>query len=233
MLSVTCLYSVCLPFIFHFFSFPLSCPPDSFNVFTSFMYLSFFHYKFFYFWCMVFVFLFFCCHQNCAVIFLSILFIHSLPAVLSTLFTLPRPSPHPAAPLTILPPLPSQKWPPILNGICSTFLYTSMFRHILLPATAPQNYLSSWISQMTIFLTPMLMTLRRFGLCSIIPDFRGDICLFCELGCGNGWDLAWTWTKIYSFFYSCLLNGSSSACNILWAVDLNEKMPDELGRLWP
>jgi len=39
--------------------------------------------------------------------------------------------------------------------------------------------------------------------------------------------------KCAPFSYSCLLNGSSSVCNILWAVDFNEKMPDELGRLWP
>ena len=140
---------------------------------------------------MVFVFLFFCCrHQNCAVIFLSILFIHSLPTVLTYIIHSSPPSPTRLLPRTIVPPFPSLKWPHILNGICSTFLYTSMFRHILLPATAPQNYLSSWISRMTIFLTPVLMTLRKFGLWSVISDFKGDICLFCGLGCGNGWDSA-------------------------------------------
>ena len=39
--------------------------------------------------------------------------------------------------------------------------------------------------------------------------------------------------KYAPFSYSCFLNGCSSACNIIWAVDLNEKMPVEHGTLWP
>jgi hypothetical protein len=79
----------------------------------------------------------------------------------------------------------------------------------------------------------MLMTLRKFGLWSIVPDFKGDISVCC-----TNWAVEMVGIprerglKYAPSSYSCLLNGSSSAC-ILWAVDLNEKMPDELGRLWP
>jgi hypothetical protein len=92
-----------------------------------------------------------------------------------------------------------------------------MFRHILLPATSSQNYLSSWTSQMTIFLTPVLMTLRKFGLWSIIADI--SVC------CTN-WAVEMVGIlrepglKYAPCSYSCLLNDSSSSL-ILWAVDLN------------
>jgi len=87
-----------------------------------------------------------------------------------------------------------------------------MIRHILLPATSPQNYLSSWISEMTIFLTPVLIKLRKCGLWSITPDFKGYISVCC-----TNWAVEMVaiprerGLKYAACSYSCLLNGFSSA----------------------
>jgi hypothetical protein len=120
----------------------------------------------------------------------------------------------------------------LTHSVYSCDIVQSIFRHILLPATSLQNSLSGWISQTTIFLTPMLQTLRKFDLWSFIPDFKGDISVCC-----TNWAVEMVriprerGLKHAPCSYSCLLKGSSSAC-ILWAVGFNE-MSDELGRLWP
>jgi hypothetical protein len=100
LLSVACLYSVCVPFSFLLiptFSFS-PCKFISVNMFASFIYFSFFHYKFF---CFDVCF----CFPSSIVVtkivlsFFSRFFSYILfPPFSRTLFSLPRPSAPDAAP---------------------------------------------------------------------------------------------------------------------------------------
>ena len=220
MLSVDCLHSVCFPFIFNFFSFPLSRPPNSFLLMClllSYIYpFSIINSSIFDAW---FLFSFCCHHQNCAVIFLSILFIHSLPAFLK--YIILSPPHHPGCPTAPLYPLFLHRngHPFLLAFVTHSYVLSWHFtgdvpshpasRHLITELSLQLDFANDDISDPCV--------LRKVGLWSIIADISVYSTNWAVEIVGI---LRERGLKYVSCSYSCLLNGCSLAC-ILWAVDLN------------
>ena len=236
MISVACLYSVCFPFIFHFFSFQISRPPNSFllmRLLLSFIYpFSIINSSIFDVW---FLFPFSSVVVTKIVLSFFLYIVYTFSSRLSYAhFSL------------FLPPgcFPSPLYPHILRRNGHPFLLAFVTHSCVLlwhftvdvPSHPASRHLTTELSLQLDFANddlsdPCVNDTKKIW--SVVNHFllqRRYFSLLYELGCGNVWDSAWTWTKICQLYLFLLVERLLFS---MYIVDLNEKVPDELGRLWP